>query len=70
MDNTKPWYLSLGAVSALVAFVLMVAGRFGFETSPDDHAALVKLIVDGGAIVAAVLAFIGRFRAKTKLTLK
>lgn len=63
--DTKPFYLSLTFWGALIAGVAALGGVVGFEI-PGGGEGLADEIVTA---IGAVLALIGRFRAKTVLTL-
>lgn len=65
MESEKPFYLSKTFWGALIAGVVALGGAVGFEI-PGGGEGLADEIV---TMIAALFALIGRFSAKTTLTL-
>ena len=68
MDK-KPWYQSLTINSALVVAVISILGMFGLKVGnalaeSENIAEVLNGII---ATVAAIVAIIGRIRAKTEI---
>jgi len=70
----KPWYKSLGEWSAIaipfVALLLPIVGKVELGTFITEEAAGIKeWFTLLGTLIASILAFYGRWRAKTKITI-
>jgi len=64
MEDAKPFYLSKTFWGALVAGIVALGGVVGFELPGGGEGLADELVILLGSIVALV----GRFSAKTKLT--
>lgn len=63
--NEKPFYASLTFWGAVIAAATPIASALGYEI-PGGGEGLAEEIV---TVIGAVLAIVGRFRAKTVITL-
>lgn len=70
MDQKK-WWMSKGVWGSLIMIVAIVAGYFGVEIDADTQAVMVDqivaLVTAGTALVGAILALIGRIKAKSEI---
>lgn len=67
MNETKPFYASKGIIGSLIAVAALGANLVGFEITPADQAALSDNILNGVAIVGALIAIWGRITATKKI---
>ncbi len=65
--GSKPWFLSRGVVGAAVALVLAL---LQIDMDVETREALTDNVVMIAIAASSLMALIGRWRAKKKLTLK
>lgn len=66
MNDSKPWYLSRGLWGAIIAGIAAILNLLGvFEMTAAMQAETVEVILAIATVAGAVIAFIGRWFAKT-----
>jgi hypothetical protein len=67
LTNNEPWYQSRVAWSAIVSFIVVVAGLFGIQSGAIDQKELVEYGVLAGSAIAGALNIWARYFAKKPL---
>lgn len=67
--DSKAWYLSKTMWAGVVAMVLGIATLFGANLESEQEN-IVNLLMGAAQVIAGVVALIGRWTAKTSVTLK
>lgn len=68
MNDTKPWWRSRTAWAAAVTFMAGMLGLAGIDLDARVQDELATLLTAAAELVAGIIAFIGRFQAKTRLS--
>lgn len=67
MNGVKPWYKSATVIAAIVTLIAVIAGGFGFEVSDEEQAVAVEQTTTIVAAIGAIIALIGRIRARKQI---
>ncbi len=71
--ETKKWFTSITIWGSLLVIISVILRTLGREQEAqiieEESAAISQWIIGAIALVGAALAFVGRIRAKTKVTL-
>ena len=59
MDQSKPWFQSIGVWGGLVSMFAGVIGLFGYHMSPDDVANVSKALAQGAQLLSSIVAVVG-----------
>jgi presenilin-like A22 family membrane protease len=73
--DTKPWYESLtvwgAAILTLCGLVLPAVGVVDFaDFLKEENVNITDILAAAGGVIGLIMNLIGRFRARTKLTIK
>lgn len=66
MEETKPWYLSRGVWSGVVAALIGVVSMFGLNVEGEQES-ITNVVLGLAEVVAGIVAIYGRVRAKARI---
>lgn len=70
MTGSKPWYESTTIQGIIILAFVIIAGKFDLQAGEGERSALREIIIQLGEVIGLAMAFIGRIKAREKVTLK